>query len=378
MNNLLKKIIRFILKIFWIFPMRDSKVFFMCFDGKVCGFDSKALAEYFLENCKESYELYWATKEKGFLRGAIPGIRLVKQKSFAGLYHMMTAEIFIFDINPPSYIPYRKKQILINTWHGYAYKKCGKYLENFDAAQHNLATCYTSYSKQYSDAVLSDSFCYKGTILKCGAPRNDIFFKDDLRKRGEIIKREIGIDADQNVLLYAPTFRGEFSFEDSQLDFQGLKTALLKRFGGEWVILCRLHPLIANRGGFADGLYINVSEYPDMQNLLAAADILITDYSSSQWDFGLMRRPVFLFAPDFNDYKVSRGFLYPIEEIPFPIAISNEMLLRHIEKFDRDLYISRLNEYYKGVGCYERGIACKSVVEFIRLQHSQNACQSGI
>lgn len=369
MKNLIKRGLRWLLRIMWIFPVDKRKVIFMCFDGRVCGFDSKAMAKYLIENHAGEYKIYWLTKKRGKLEGALPGIHLIKQMSIAGLYHVITAGSYIFDIAPLSYIPYRNDQVLVNTWHGYPYKKVGQHVRKLDFYQQNAATCYLSYSKDYSELVIRDAFGYNGLILESGVPRNDVFFNDDLIAKGFEIKKNLGLSLQQKIVLYAPTFRGEFNQGDTQLDINRLKEALSQRFGGEWVVLARLHPLIIDRLGFKGKSFINVSDYPDMQDLLVAADVLVTDYSGSQWDFSFTKRPIFLFVPDLEDYSASRGLYYSVEDLPFSSAVDNNALADIIVHFDEGLYVSGVEDYHARMGSFERGTACESVLNFIKTHH---------
>ncbi|MCM1251500.1 MAG: CDP-glycerol glycerophosphotransferase family protein [Clostridium sp.] len=110
---------------------------------------------------------------------------------------------------------------------------------------------------------------------------------------------------------------------------------------------------------------IDVSEYADMQELMAASDIGITDYSSWIFDFMLTRRPAFIYAEDINKYIHSRGFYYSIQETPFLIADSNEALNHNIINFDEKTYLRKVDLFLKERGCYETGNASERLTEFI-------------
>ncbi len=110
---------------------------------------------------------------------------------------------------------------------------------------------------------------------------------------------------------------------------------------------------------------IDVSGYADMQELIAAADIGITDYSSWIFDFMLTRRPAFIYAEDINDYIHSRGFYYSLRETPFLIADSNETLNNNIVQFDETAYLHKVDLFLKERGCYEKGNASERLTEFI-------------
>jgi CDP-glycerol glycerophosphotransferase len=104
---------------------------------------------------------------------------------------------------------------------------------------------------------------------------------------------------------------------------------------------------------------ISASDYPDMQELLYAADILITDYSSSMWDFSLTFKPCFIFAPDLKKYLAEQGFYTPIEEWPFPIAETNEQLIENINNINEEKYKQTVRKHHADLGSYENGTACE-------------------
>ena len=97
----------------------------------------------------------------------------------------------------------------------------------------------------------------------------------------------------------------------SNLDEKCFLDALEKRFHKKFVLFLRSHPhtgkdiFLSNTG--REGIF-DVSDYADMQELLCASDILLTDYSSSMWDFSFTGRPCFIFAEDIESYKKERNF----------------------------------------------------------------------
>lgn len=369
MINKLKQLLVLCLKILYIFPVNNKKIFFMCFDGTMIGFDSKAFVDWINNNKKdEKFKMYWGVKSNKYKKQLfLENVQFIKLKSIRGIYHMMTSGTLIYNINPPSYIPFRKKQLLINTWHGYPVKKIGKYINNFNSKQFNTSTCFLSHSEEYTNLILKDSFEYNGEILKCGTPRNDVFFdKCAIDKNKEKIYTKYSISKNKKVLLYAPTFRGDFVYEKSNLDFQKIKRILEKKFGGEWIILCRLHPMIVSKFKLDIDNVIDVSFYPDMQELLCASDILITDYSSCMWDFSLMKRPVFIYADDKEKYEKMRGFYFNFDELPYELSASIDELEYKILNFNYNDYQSKISNYLKKINCYEAGDCCLNVYNYIK------------
>jgi CDP-glycerol glycerophosphotransferase len=111
--------------------------------------------------------------------------------------------------------------------------------------------------------------------------------------------------------------------------------------------------------------YKNVTAYPDMQELLYITDVLITDYSSSMWDFSLTYKPGFLFTPDIQEYKNERDFYIPVSEWPFPFALTNEQLCKNILKFNKDENLFKIKQHHIKLGSYENGNATKRVLELL-------------
>ena len=112
-----------------------------------------------------------------------------------------------------------------------------------------------------------------------------------------------------------------------------------------------------------DDMVIDVTGYPDMQELMTIADIAITDYSSWIYDFVLQRRPGFIFATDIELYNNERGFCYPLETTPFAIATNNEQLMQNVLAFDQDAYLEKVEEFLQDKGCMEDGHASERTVD---------------
>lgn len=92
---------------------------------------------------------------------------------------------------------------------------------------------------------------------------------------------------------------------------------------------------------------------------------MITDYSSCIFDFMLSRRPGFIFATDIEEFNTERGFYYPLEETPFPIARNNEELMQNIRNFDEAAYHNGVEEFLINKGCIEDGCASERVADKI-------------
>ncbi len=84
------------------------------------------------------------------------------------------------------------------------------------------------------------------------------------------------------------------------------------------------------------------------------------------FDFVLKGLPGFIFVSYIEKYNTERGFFYPLEETPFPIAINNKQLLDNILNFDKDIYSDKVKFFLKDKGCVEDGHASERVVDLIQ------------
>lgn len=107
-------------------------------------------------------------------------------------------------------------------------------------------------------------------------------------------------------------------------------TEEVKRYIASWKKYCPDYAIIEENQKDV----VDVSGYADMQELLCATDVLLTDYSSFMWDYSLTGRPCFIYANDLDQYKKERNFHTPITDWPFPMAERNSELQKEILGFD--------------------------------------------
>ena len=151
------------------------------------------------------------------------------------------------------------------------------------------------------------------------------------------------------------------------LDMLRLKQALAERFGGEWTMLIRFHPKLRH---YAKGCLeaqpevMDVTDYPDMQQLLMATDVMVSDYSSCVFDAALRRIPCFTYATDFEAYKYEeRGVYYEMEELPFPYAKNNDEMEQNVKAFDMEEYLKKWDAFAVRMGLNETGHAAKDIAQ---------------
>ena len=355
-----------------VFPIKN-KIVCCNMKGKRYGDNPKYIADEIIRRGLD-YEIVWLLNEKE--DEELPTeIRRASHNPFSMAYELATAKVWI-DSNTKQYGTLkRKNQIYIQTWHGsYGLKKVyGDIPEKItsidsDTMQYNskITDLMISNSRQTTE-IYQRAFWYKGNILECGSPRNDIFFVDAGRFR-EKVQAHFEI-VGKKIALYAPTFRKNFATDVFRLDYRRLQQILQKRYSGEWVILIRLHPNnIADAETFIEykNDIINATDYSVMQELLVASDVLITDYSSCMFDFVTTGKTCFLYATDVEAYREERDYYFDLKELPFPLAQNNDEMEENILNFDEEKYQKELNQLFEKVGLCESGNASGQVVDYIQ------------
>lgn len=385
---LIKEILRCLLFLFRLFPVKKNRIVLESWGGNGIGCNPLLLYEYIKKTAKgEDVELVWVVNFDNFSKEN--GTKYVKNFSMQYFLHVLTAKVYVTNIGGYAYLPFREEQIVLNTWHaGVAYKKIERdfykfqnlqaYLYNKSLNHINESTTYILSANAVTTGTLSSAWGFpKNKFICSGLPRNDIFFhSSQIEERGAFVRERLGINKESFIVIYAPTFRNSTGnpFFEWELNIKILLEKIKARFSKEVVLLYRLHMVVFMKcqkvkqkiEEYTDSFNIkDVSAYPEMQDLLCAADMLITDYSSSAWDYSFTYRPCFLFTPDLEKYKANTGLYTPIEEWGFPICRSNEELWEQIENFDEERFKQAIIHHHEAFGSYERGTATEEIGKLI-------------
>ena len=91
-----------------------------------------------------------------------------------------------------------------------------------------------------------------------------------------------------------------------------------------------------------------MNSYPNINELFYITDLLITDYSSSMYEYILMRKPLLLYAFDKNQFAVSRGFHRDYDSnVPGKICETFEDLMNAMWEQDYDFEkVEQFISYY--------------------------------
>ena len=364
-------------------PIKQNKIFFHTQEGKYCC-NPKYISEEFRKQGFKDLDIVWKSPPNS--RGGIPSdFRIApfnKTKYFKELFSskVVVTNSFLF-LGVP--VKLKKDQILLQTWHGSKKKKkygvndIQDYWRRVKALkQTGDMTSYCISNSDLENHSFRDHYWPNTPIVEYGHARNDLFFDNHTEDRAKLRKKifqELGIDSNTRVIMYGPTFRDDKSLEYYEIDFKRLIETVQSRFGGTWCVFLRYHPSMAKEPAIQSEMMqlrnlavYNVTDYEDMQELIAVTDIAITDYSSWIYDFVLLRKPGFIFATDLADYDQERGFYYPIETTPFPISADNDKLMADIMTYDEKEYREKVEAFLKDKGCIDDGHAAERVVRMIR------------
>ena len=213
-----------------------------------------------------------------------------------------------------------KHTFYFNTWHGTPMKKMGTDIgadnTSFGNKGDNHFDVMMSQGHFETD-VFSRSFgITKEKFLEAGLPRNDILanYTEEYRKQ---LRKKLNIRPNQTVILYCPTFR-EYDKDESLGVVMAPPMDLKKweqKLGNGYVLLMRAHYEVSKVMKIEDNDFVrNMTDYPDLNDLYIAADILISDYSSVFFDYSITGKPMLHFCYDYDKYSSKRGMYFDIRE----------------------------------------------------------------
>ncbi|MFF3665312.1 CDP-glycerol glycerophosphotransferase family protein [Microtetraspora malaysiensis] len=362
-------------------PLREAAVY-VSSDGRSYSDSPRAIYEERVRRGDDS-EHIWVVRDGAFIPPGsaelgLPGDivpKVVREGSREHYEALARSRYVVSNGFLPPWFRTRDDQICVQTWHGTPVKHIGRDLPHMrreprPPVWHRQAVEVRGWDvlvsqSPWASSVLRKAFGYEGEILECGYPRNDVLV-GDREPAASAIRRRVGVPEGKRVILYAPTFRDYDRRNASvKLDLVDARRAL----GTDHVVLVRGHAMQAfPHVPSLDGFAIDVTTYPDMADLLLIADVLVTDYSSSMFDFVASGRPVVLFTPDLDRYRGAREIYLDLEsQRPGPrLATSPEVVevLRTIDSVHAKL-ADRYASFVQTYAPNENGKAAARLVDHV-------------
>jgi CDP-glycerol glycerophosphotransferase len=187
---------------------------------------------------------------------------------------------------------------------------------------------------------LRHAFRFGGAVHETGYPRNDVLSRPEGDRIRAEVRAQLGIADGVTAVLYTPTWRDDQVFAEGggpQHSFPLDLNEFAADLGEDHVLLLRLHQMVSDRLEFPEGGPVrDVSAYPDIRYLYLAADVLVTDYSSAMFDFGVTGKPMLFFTYDLEHYRDDlRGFYVDLAEVaPGPLLRTSDELVAAIAGID--------------------------------------------
>ncbi|MPW25677.1 CDP-glycerol glycerophosphotransferase family protein [Alkalibaculum sp. M08DMB] len=369
-------------------PIRSKTILFCSHLGKNYSCNPKAIYEELLKDQNYlEYSFVWAFKDVSST--SIDRGITVKYGSLKYLYYLSIAKYWIFNAKMPYCYPKKLGQIYLQTWHGTPLKRLAadiyvgedaKFYRS-EMSKNEMTQSYLKDSQRYDYMISANKFSSEAfksafkiedkVIIETGYPRNDILTNSSEEHIFDL-KEKYSIPKEKTIVLYAPTWRDNvydtkgYIFE-LQVDFQQWYEVL----GDDYVIIYKPHYLIYNTSNkkIKEGFVYDASQCEDINDLYLMSDILVTDYSSVFFDYGVLKRPVLFYMYDLETYRDNlRGFYLDIyTDLPGPILEDEQDVLQsilNIEEVTKE-YRERMDNFYDEFCSMSDGNSSRKVIDII-------------
>lgn len=350
-NLLIQRFYKYILsntfKFIGIFIKTDDRLILFNGHGRKFNDSPKKIYDYLIKNgLYKDYKIVWALDEPE--KYDIPFATKVKMDTLKYFIIALKAKYWVSCVNIERGLKFKKKQtIYLNTWHGIPIKKIGNAVNNrrdFDFSNIDIFCCSGDYEREI---YIRDFNVLEEKLIFSGLPRNDQLYNVSI-KDIERYKKKLNLPLDKKVILYAPTWRDSKNFGKTYnlappVDIEYLQSKLQDKY----VLLMRTHPYTNKLMGINFNNFIrDFSEYPNINELLIVADILVSDYSATIFDFSILERPIICFAYDYDEYSRERGLYLDLEnEFPGGIIKTQEDLVERIITLDYEIESIKIAEF---------------------------------
>lgn len=320
-----------------------------------------------LKKENQGYTFSFITKSHTNAVKKLNNVKLLLSFFFLKPYEMARAEYILLDnvFLPYAYLHRKQNAKVIQLWHGTGtIKKFGQ-----DVNEGKLKQLEKRANKNITHLIVNSEGMQEQYAKAFGVPLQKVYplglpKTDELlqrlmeeKERGQGIDKEYiyqkyKIPQNKKLILYAPTFR-----DDEVLNPKAMRhvNEIMNNLPQEYYLGLRLHPYVAHN--FQESSIIErvcqLSFETDLNTLLMASDLLITDYSSIIFDYCLTEKPMIFFAYDLAKFSnQGRGF-YEVYEtmVPGPVVSTGSEVAKVVKEyqFDRELIVGFKNNVYSNL-----------------------------
>lgn len=292
------------------------------------------------------------------------------------LYHLATAKYIFIDnyVGILSVIHFRDPVTCVQLWHATgAVKRFGwcepSTKKRSRKAQKRFQQVYDRFhfipvSSRQMAQIFAESFQLDDShFLHTGVPQTDFYFDNLAKARGLCrVRKTYPSITGKRVVLYAPTYRKELL---SIVDMNVWIKEILDGLDDNHILLLRQHPSAKETiNPDSDPRLLVVNDYPHVNELLVAADVLISDYSSLAFEFSLLHKKMIFFTHDFENYRQQQG-LWAHNDLyfPGPMVTTTQELIRHIN--DTAIDFQKIDRFRKHWNTFSTGQASKQLISFV-------------
>ncbi len=299
----------------------ENLIIFTSYGGRKYDDSPKAIYEAMLDDPRfNSYQIVWAFMRPEMHK--LPRGRKIKINTLLYFMTLLRARVWVTNSSMTRGLNFTGiKTFEMNTWHGSAIKRMGSDIKDgnnsfrLKGEKRNPGVMLAQ--SQYDVDVFSRAFHRPVSDFRIiGLPRNDVLahVSEDMQKQA---KEKLGISMNKKVILYAPTFReyekdrGYNCVMAPPIDLKRWK----KKLGQDYVLLLRPHYEVTRVMTIEENEFVkNVSNYPNLNELMIASDMLISDYSSIFFDYAIQGKPMLCYTYDYERYDRERGMYFDIRK----------------------------------------------------------------
>ncbi len=309
----------------------------------------------------------------------IPGNPIIVKRSSDEYYEYLAKSSVVINNTTFPIWYLRPETFYLQTWHGTPYKKMhwdidldyfkkGKTSPAFYVKSTGWNTLLSP--NHYSTEKFRSCFRFTGKIYESGYPANDIFYnKDKYESKRAEIRQKLNISKEDLVYLYAPTWRNTrdnaVSYSQFRFDLMLDPVKFLDNAPDNSILLIRTHHMSDASEALNDlgESVVDVSDWDDAIELMCAADILITDYSSIVFDWYCSKKPVIYFVPDLERYETFIvGAYFDLREVNCGVICQSEdELYGNLDVRDAPFY----DDFYNEFCSIHKGNSADDVISYI-------------